>query len=125
MEGIIIKTAAHVLGVIGMAGVWLIPAHAWTLINQGGASVQRQRSTYGVVMLVLLSAVLGVAVFAGAIALPVVFRCLYESRCTGSRGGSLFFLDLFGVCVVLAEVIWQAARLHGIRRNMAATLEEV
>ena len=76
-------------------------------------------------MLVLLSAVLGVAAFPGAIALPIVFRCLYESRCTGSRGGPLFFLDLFGVGVVLAEVIWQAARLHGIRRSTPANLTEV
>jgi hypothetical protein len=30
MEGIE-NIVAHILGLIGMAGVWLIPAHAWTL----------------------------------------------------------------------------------------------
>ena len=111
MEGIE-NIAALILGFIGMAGVWLIPAHVWTLVYQ-------HRSPRGLPMLVVLSVVLGVAALVGANTLPVVFRCLGESRCTGTRAGALIFLDIFGVSVVVVECLWQAFRLFEIRRYTA------
>jgi hypothetical protein len=102
-----------------MAGVWLIPAHAWTLAYQHRSVSERHRSSYGLVVLVALSIVLGVAAFVGVNTLPVVFRCLYESRCTGTRAGALIFLDIFGVAVVVVELLWQALRLYEVRRRGA------
>jgi hypothetical protein len=110
-----LKIAAHVLGITAMAGVWLVPAHLWTLINRGGPVTGRQNSRAGIWILIVLSVALSVAAFLGIIALQRVFGCLYESRCTGSRGGTLITLDVFGISVLLAEILWQGARLHGIR----------
>jgi len=115
MDGMIIKAVAHVLGVIGMAGVWLVPARLYSIVvSRGiGSNQERFKRVFAVPVLCAIA-------FSGFVAMdsmPRVFRCLWEQWCTATRGGGLFNLALFGASVLLEEAVWFVSRLFLARWN--------
>lgn len=103
---IFIAAAAHILGLVGMAGVWLVPSRIWQLLvlrRIGGSLTGGIRSA---VVVLVVSAALAFSIFVAADAMPRVFRCLWEGWCTATRGGALLNLALFGVTVLLVEATW-------------------
>ena len=112
-----IKILAHIFGLIGMAGVWLVPARVWSLAVRRRVGAPLQRSAAGLVVLTIVSVALVLSMVVAADALPRVLRCLWESRCTATRGGALFELGLFGLSVVVVEVAWLAGQLHLARKQ--------
>jgi hypothetical protein len=105
-----IKFIAYALGLVAMAGIWLVPARLCSII----ALLYKVRSRIGVRIAAGTALVLGAIGLSGFIAadsLPRVFRCLWESYCTANRAGGIINLDLFGASVILVEVAWLASRL--------------
>lgn len=105
-----IAIAAHLLGLLGMAGVWLVPRRTWMLVLlfRRGFPGQARRRIFWVALVML--AALGVSLLVGASPLPRVFRCLWDGWCTANRGGGLLNLALFGVSVLVVEACWLFCR---------------
>lgn len=115
MEAVIIKVTAHALGIVGMAGVWLVPARLYSIIVELGRgsprTSQSRRIAFAVPVLIAIA-------FSGSIAMdsmPRVFRCLWEQWCTATRGGGLFNLALFGISVLLVEAVRYVSRALLVR----------
>jgi hypothetical protein len=105
----LIAILAHILGLVGMAGVWLVPSRIWQLVvlRRIGGPLPRGRR-YAVLVLIVAAA-LAFSIFVAADSLPRVFRCLWEGWCTATRGGGLLNLAVFGAAVLLVEATWFAA----------------
>jgi len=102
----LVATVTHILGLVGMAGVWLVPSRIWQLLvlRQIGSPLSRGRSS--IVFVLIVSAALAFSVYVAADTLPRVFRCLWENWCTATRGGGLLNLAIFGVTVLVLEAAW-------------------
>jgi hypothetical protein len=102
----LVPTVAHILGLVGMAGIWLVPSRIWQLLvlRKIGRPLSRSRSS--IVFALIVSAALALSVYIATDTLPRVFRCLWESRCTSNRAGGLLNLALFGITVLVVEVAW-------------------
>lgn len=104
-------TAAHALGLAGMAGVWLVPRRLWQMLSTLRGELRGRFSGWQWVCALAVLAALGFSIHVGLSALPRVFRCLWEGWCTATRGGALLQLALFGATVILAEVVHLCCRL--------------
>ena len=115
-----IAIAAHILGLIGMAGVWLVPARLWsvTILRRIGTPLSADPLSVALAFVVLLS--IAISAYVALDSLPRVFRCLWEGWCTATRGGALFNLALFGLTVLLVEATWAICRSLLSRRRSSA-----
>jgi len=104
-------TAAHVLGVAGMAGIWLVPSRLWQMLSTLRRGLRGDLDGWQWVCTLIVLASLGFSVFVGLSALPRVFRCLWEGWCTATRSGALLQLALFGATVIMVEVVHLCCRL--------------
>lgn len=101
----------HGLGLVGMAGVLLVPMRIWSLAAKRqicGIAIT-SRPTIGATIVVAVA--LAWSLYLAAETLPVVFRCLYTSRCTANLAGGLLNLALFGFSVAIVEALWHGSRL--------------
>jgi hypothetical protein len=107
----------YVLGIAGMAGVWLVPSRIWQLVVLHRVGQPLVRTTLSTAVGLSVAAVLLVAILVAATSLPLVFRCLWGEACGPSRGSGLIRLVFFGVAVVAVELIWQAGAYLQRRSN--------
>jgi hypothetical protein len=96
---------AIALGLVGMAGVWLVPYRGILAVK----SLSRGHG-FSLVASVIALTLVSMAAWVAADTLPRVFRCLWERSCTGTRGGGLFQLALFGLAATVVELVWQVLR---------------
>ncbi len=110
LEGLLI-VAVYLLSAVGMAGVWLVPAHLWSLLVSRRIRHPLPRAPRGILIGLLAGIPLAVSIVIGAFTIPRVFRCLSDPlmRCGPNRAGGLLALAAFGFSVLLAEVVWQIA----------------
>ena len=112
MSEMTLVALAYVLGVVGMAGVWLIPAHLWSILVTRRIGVELTTRPSDMVCLMTVLIVLAFGCFAAAATLPRVFQCLEDStHCSANRAGGLVKLDVFGAAVVIVEAYWLVSRL--------------
>jgi len=102
----LVATVAHILGLVGMAGVWLAPSRIWQLLVQRQIGSPLSRSRSSVVFVLIVLAAFALSVYVAADTLPRVFRCLWTNWCTATRGGGLLNLAIFGVTVLVVEAAW-------------------
>src|SRR6266478_4484384 len=100
-----------------MAGVWLIPARAWSIVVRREVGAPLRASVAGAIVGAVLFAAICLSAFIASDTLPRVFRCLWEASCTATRGGALFQLALFGISVLIVESLWFVSRLYWIRSS--------
>jgi hypothetical protein len=107
----VVAFGAHLFGLVGMAGVWLVPSRLWHLfvLRRIGTPLQRNSLSAALAITVLVAIACSVYVACGT--LPRVFRCLWEGWCTAARGGGLFNLAMFGATVLLVEATWFSCRI--------------
>jgi hypothetical protein len=105
MEAVIIKVTAHVLGIVGMAGVWLVPARLYSIIVERGIGSPHTSQFRRIVFAVPVLIAIAFSLFIAIDSIPRVLRCLWEQWCTATQGGGLFNLALFGATVLLVEAV--------------------
>ena len=109
---------AIALGLMGMAGVYLVPMRLWHVCVLRRIRLPLHKSWR--VLLVLAPAVL--AVFVASRTMPRVFACLADGRCTATRAGGLLNLAIFGVSVALVELGWLLAAVLWSRWHSLAQM---
>lgn len=102
----LVAVGAHFFGLVGMAGVWLVPSRLVQLIFHRSTGFPLQRDKRSAALAIAVSLAMAISLFVAVDAMPRVFRCLWEGWCTTTRGGGLLNLALFGVTVLLLEVTW-------------------
>ena len=100
-----VTVVAHSLGLLGMAGVWLVPLRIFQLLLHRRVEYSLQRDKRSLVLTIAVSAAIAFSVYVGVDTLPRVFRCLWEGWCTATRGGGLLHLAFFGATVALLETV--------------------
>ena len=105
-----VKIAAHLLGLVGMAGVWLVPSRLWSVVVLRKIGAPLAVSTRSVLLAVAALLAIAFSMYVALDSLPRVFRCLWEEQCTATRGGGLFNLALYGLTVLLVETTWFVCR---------------
>lgn len=101
----------YALALVGMAGVWLIPAHLWAIAVERRIGVPLVFRPSTLVVLITVLTTIALSLWVASDALPRVFQCLADSRhCSANRAGGLLFLSTFGSSVVLVETIWLVSR---------------
>ena len=113
----VVAIVVHLLGLVGMAGVWLVPSRLWQLFVLRSIGIPLKRNSHSVFLAISVSAVIAFSVYVASDTLPRVFRCLWEGWCTAARGGGLFNLALFGATVLLVEATLFSCRLLSRRRS--------
>jgi hypothetical protein len=99
----------YVVGLVGMAGVWLVPSQTVSTIFRCKNSAGKARKPAFVLALIFLTAAT-ISLYVAWQTMPRVFQCLGESRCSASKAGGLLNLAAFGVSVILVEAIWLVDR---------------
>jgi hypothetical protein len=110
----------HGLGLLGMAGVLLVPMRIWSLIVKRQVAGIPIASGGSIVATFLVAVAIFWSLYMAAETMPVVFRCLYSSRCTSNLAGGLLNLALFGFSVAIVEVLWHGSRIL-VSRGQHAT----
>lgn len=120
-----IKVLLHCLGLVGMAGVYLVPARVWSVVvrRRIGPALAASSRAYVVTSIVLVPAVF--AIFVGSETIPRVFACLWDMKCTANRAGGLINLAAFGASVLILEVAWALAKALWSRWNKFPPAERV
>ncbi|HKW93890.1 MAG TPA: hypothetical protein VJX92_18505 [Methylomirabilota bacterium] len=106
-----ITVSMYVLGVVGMAGMWLIPARAWSLLVLRRVRHPLPHRPLGVLFAIVTFIPIAISLLVASWAIPRVFRCLSDMVCGPNRASGLLSLAVFGASVLLAEVVWQIAAL--------------
>jgi hypothetical protein len=109
----------HGLGLVGMAGVLLVPMRIWSLVAKRQVAGIPIASGGSVVASFLVAVAIAWSLYMATETMPVVFRCLYTSRCTANLAGGLLNLALFGFSVAIVEVLWLGSRILVARRQHA------
>ena len=109
--GTFITVSLYVLGVVGMAGIWLVPAHAWSLLVLRRVRHPVPYRPLGILLGIVTFVPIAIALFVASWTIPRVFRCLSDMVCGPNRASGLLSLAMFGACVLLAEVVWQITAL--------------
>src|SRR5262245_27292496 len=95
------------LGVLGAAGVALVPFRAWNLAVRRRIGEPPSLRPAHLAFAALPAVALLFAVYVGVDALPKVYRCLLDSsRCSANRAGGMINLATFGFAVAVLEVAW-------------------
>ncbi len=108
---------AHVLGLVGMAGIWLVPSRMLAAVAMWKRTAIVPGNTPSVVAACALFLAVAISAYIASDALPRVFRCLWEGWCTATRGGGLLNLAFFGLTVLLVEATWLVCRTVSSRRS--------
>jgi hypothetical protein len=109
----------HGLGLVGMAGVILVPMRIWSLVVKRQVGSALITPGPSVVAALVIAIAIAWSLYMAAETLPVVFRCLYTSRCTANLAGGLLNLALFGFSVSIVEILWHGSRFLLLRRQHA------
>ena len=109
----------HALGLVGMAGVLLLPMRAWSLVARREVGGKPIAPGAPAIAAVVVSVAIAWSLYMAEETMPVVFGCLYASRCTATLSGGLLNLALFGFSVLVVELCWQVSRLVLARRRAA------
>ena len=104
----LVAVVAHCLGLLGMAGVWLVPARVFHVVARLRHGTHA--GTASTVAALLNSLALVFSFIVASDALPRVFKCLWSGWCTATRGGALLNLALFGLSVLVMELVWFGGR---------------
>jgi hypothetical protein len=109
---IAIEVTLYALAVVGMAGVWLVPARLWTIVvkRQIGVPLSFQPTALVGAMPVLVT--IAFSLWEASVVLPHVLQCLADStrHCSANRAGGLVALSEFGFTVVIVEASWFFSR---------------
>ena len=100
----------HILGLVGMAGVGIIPVRVWQLLVLRRIGFPLLRNNLSIFLSLLVLTTLALSVYVALHALPRVFLCLWQGLCTATQGGSLFGLALFGITVLVVEITWLVSK---------------
>jgi len=111
LHGTIIIVALYVLGVVGMAGVWLIPAHAWSLLLHRRVRHPLPSRPLGVLLAIVTLIPIALSLLVASWTIPRVFRCLSDMTCGPNRASGLLSLAEFGAAVLVTEIVWQITGL--------------
>lgn len=101
-----VTALVHILGLVGMAGVWLVPYRLCTLLFQRRIGVPLTTHSRHLFLSVVVLLALAFSLFVASDSLPRVFVCLWHGWCTATQGGALFSLALFGLAVLVVETAW-------------------
>jgi len=112
---------AHFFGVVGMAGVWLVPSRFWELFVVRRVGLPLNRNARSASLAIMVFTAILFSLFVALETLPRVFRCLWEGWCTSTRGGGLLNLAVFGVTVLMVEATWLACSALARRWHSNAT----
>lgn len=106
----LIEFVAHALGLLGMAGVALVPMRLWSVVvlRRVKFPLNKTRHGYFVASLVLIP--IAGSFIAAYDTMPRVFLCLWDMRCGANRAGGLLNLALFGFSVSVVEMAWLLAK---------------
>jgi hypothetical protein len=105
--GTVIIVALYVLGLVGMAGVWLIPKRAWSLLLQRRVRHPLPARPLGVLLAIVAFIPIALSLFVASWTIPRVFRCLSDMTCGPNRASGLLSLAMFGAVVLVTEIVWQ------------------
>jgi hypothetical protein len=119
--GTTITVSLYALGLVGMAGIWLIPARAWSLLALRRVRHPLPYRPLGLLLAIVTFVPIAISLFVASWTIPRVFRCLSDMVCGPNRASGLLSLAAFGACVLLAEVVWQiiALLLARVREHAA------
>lgn len=109
--GTVITVTPYTLGLVGMAGVCLIPARAWSLISQRRVRYPLPARPLGVLLAIVAFIPIALSVFVASWTIPRVFRCLTDMACGPNRATGLLNLAIFGAMVLVTELVWQITSL--------------
>jgi len=97
----------YVLAVIGMAGVWLIPARAWSLLWQRRVRHPLPSRPLGFVLAIVAFTPIAMSLFMASWLIPRVLRCLSGLECGPNTAFGLLLLAEFGAMVLVTEIVWR------------------
>ncbi len=115
-----IKATAHLLGLIGMAGVWLVPYRLWSVVVERRIGVPLTAQLPSLIAAATVLSSIGLSGFVAMDTLPRVFRCLWDGWCSATRAGGLLNLGMFGTTVLLVEVTWHVSSAFWRRWSLPA-----
>ena len=102
----VIALTADLLGLVGMAGTYLVPARIFGLLKRIVLRIGNPASVEDF-LLVWNFLLIAFALAIGMLELPRVFVCLWGETCSASRAGGLLHLAEFGAVVAIVELIWR------------------
>jgi hypothetical protein len=104
---IIFLWALYVLAVIGMAGVCLIPARAWSLLWRRRVRHPLPSRPLGVVLAIVAFILIAMSLLMASWVIPQVLRCLSGMGCEANSAFGLLLLAQFGAMVLVTELVWR------------------
>src|SRR5262249_21391466 len=107
----IITVTLYALGLVGMAGGWLIPAHAWSLVFRRCVRRPLPSRPVGGVLAIVAFLPIVFSLLLAAPTLPRVFRSPSAAVCGPHRATGLLLTARFGAAVLVTEIVWQIAGL--------------
>lgn len=109
----------HGLALLGMAGVWLLPARVWSILRRGAFAGVMSPTKRDLAAALLCTVSVLLAASAGYGAIPRVLECLAQAHCGPNRASGLFALAFFGAAVAQMEVTKWIAQMV-FRRQVRA-----